>query len=195
MFTPWMGIFNDKLQLIVHSHYCRETRKGPRERVEAVALWLCVKVRLQHLHHWRRDQMTWLCLKQRLYGMRKRPLGLSMGQEVIGRFLPSSFSVSQLKAEIWPRSAPSCWQCILCPLSGRWQVLPDPSEIWFPIPPFLHQRCALCLSPIIRTTSPITVSSCALWGFSLSFTMSLIALQIPSGLRNSETFMILCSLQ
>lgn len=35
MFTPWMGIFNDKLQLIVHSHYCRETRKGPRERVEA----------------------------------------------------------------------------------------------------------------------------------------------------------------
>lgn len=35
MFTPWMGILNDKLQLIVHSHYCRETRKGPRERVEA----------------------------------------------------------------------------------------------------------------------------------------------------------------
>lgn len=154
-----------------------------------------MKVSLQHLHHGR-DQMTWLHLKQGHYRVRKRPLGLSMGQEVIGRsFLPSSFSVSQLKAEIWPRSAPSCWQCILCPLAGRWKVLPDPSEVWFPIPPFLHQRCALCLSPIIRTTSPITVSSCALWGFSLVFTMSLIALQIPSGLHDSETFMILYSLQ
>lgn len=45
--------------------------------------------------------------------------------------------------------------------TSMWQVLLDPTKVWYSVSLFGHQRSALHHSPTARVTSSITILSCA----------------------------------